>query len=238
MKRFVQLLVLTTVFGVSMLAESGLHVTAPAYTWQEPENHAVEVDRLMRYHDSGEYEREIREVANSARDYLEARFPGYVPKEAKIAAIFDIDETSLSNWDVMAGCGFCSYATQLQLYQDKLYSSTHDPAITPVLELFNFAKNKGIAVFFVTGRTESEREATVANLREAGYSGWTDLYMQPDVSSGQPKPPARVFKPKNRQEITNKGYTIALNIGDQASDLAGCCAERIVKLPNPFYLVK
>jgi hypothetical protein len=28
-----------------------------------------------------------------------------------------------------------------------------------------------------------------------------------------------------------------LNIGDQASDLAGCCEDRIFKLPNPFYLV-
>jgi hypothetical protein len=36
----------------------------------EPQNHAVTVERLLRYHDSGEYEREIREVANAARDYL------------------------------------------------------------------------------------------------------------------------------------------------------------------------
>jgi len=28
-----------------------------------------------------------------------------------------------------------------------------------------------------------------------------------------------------------------LNIGDQASDLAGCCALRVFKLPNPFYLL-
>jgi hypothetical protein len=28
-----------------------------------------------------------------------------------------------------------------------------------------------------------------------------------------------------------------LNVGDQASDLAGCCSERSFKLPNPFYLV-
>lgn len=203
----------------------------------EPENHAITVDRLMRYHDSGEYEREIREVVNSARDYLELRFPGYVKKEAKIAAVFDIDETSLSNWEVMAFCGFCSYPAQLQLYKDGLYSMDHDPAIPPVLELYNFAKEKGIAVFFVTGRPESQRDTTVANLREAGYSGWADLYMQPDVPQGQPKPPARIFKPRNRQQIRDKGYQIVLNIGDQASDLAGCCALRVFKLPNPFYLL-
>jgi len=203
----------------------------------EPENHAVEVERLVRYHDSGEYEREIRDVANSGREFLELRYPRFVPKEAKVAAVFDIDETALSNWDAMAGCGFCAYSTQLQLYKDNLYSNAHDPAIAPVLELFNFAKGKGISVFFVTGRSESERDRTVSNLQEAGYSGWAGLYLQPDVPAGQHKLPARIFKPKDREAIEKLGYTVVLNIGDQASDLAGCCAIRIFKLPNPFYLV-
>ena len=49
--------------------------------------------------------------------------------------------------------------------------------------------------------------------------------------------PARIYKPARRQVIAAKGYTIILNIGDQASDLAGCCAERSFKLPNPFYFL-
>jgi len=205
---------------------------------QEPENHAIIIDRLMRYHDSGEYEREIREVVNSARDYIESRYPGKVSRESRLAAVFDIDETALSNWDVIAFCGFCSYPTQLQLYKDNLFSMAHDPAITPVLELFNFARDKGFAVFFVTGRPKSQRDMTIANLHEVGYSGWTDpIYMQDDVPAGQTKPQAHVFKPKDRQEIESRGYTIVLNIGDQASDLSGCCALRVFKLPNPFYLL-
>lgn len=57
--------------------------------------------------------------------------------------------------------------------------------------------------------------------------------MQPDGN----KKPAREFKSYDRQLIEEKGYHIVVNIGDQASDLAGCCEERIFKLPNPFYLV-
>jgi predicted secreted acid phosphatase len=196
----------------------------------EPENHTLTVARLMTYHDSGEYEREIRDVANAARDYLETRFKT-IRKEEKLAAVFDIDETSLSNWDAMQDCGFCAYKIQVK------YSIEHDAAITPVLELFNYAKERGIAVFFVTGRPEAQRQLTVDNLREVGYSGWTDLYMQAEPPPGTPRPPAHEFKPKNRQSITDKGYRIVLNIGDQASDLAGCCAERVFKLPNPFYLL-
>ena len=196
---------------------------------QEPENHAIVVERLMRYHDYGEYDREIQVVAETAHEYLAAVVKS-APKEEKLAAVFDIDETSLSNWDAMSGCGFCSYAAELKLYPNE----DHDPAIAPVLQLYNFAKASGVKVFFVTGRQESERATTIKNLNEAGYSGWTELIMQPDGN----KLPAGAFKPKDRQAIVDEGYRIVLNIGDQASDLAGCCSERVFKLPNPFYLLK
>lgn len=195
---------------------------------QEPENHTIVVERLMEYHDYGEYDLQIREVANAARDYLEGVVKS-APAQDKLAAVFDIDETSLSNWATMSDCGFCTYAAQL-----KLYPNPDDPAITPVLELYKFARSKGVTVFFVTGRQENQRAQTVKNLNEAGYSGWAELVMQPDGN----KLPAGTFKPKERQAIQDKGYRIVLSIGDQASDLEGCCAERVFKLPNPFYLLK
>lgn len=239
MRRVFQAIFLVFVCVIGFSWGQNVPTPLPTSGLREPENHAIVVDRLMRYHDSGEYEREIREVVNSARDYLEQRYPGRVPKEAKLAAVFDIDETSLSNWDIMAYCGFCSYPAQLQLYKDRPdLSMEHDPAIAPVLELFNFAREKGIAMFFVTGRRKSQHDMTVASLEKAGYSGWTEpIYMQDDVPQGQLKPPAHVFKPKDRQDIESRGYKIVLNIGDQASDLSGCCALRVFKLPNPFYLL-
>jgi len=214
---------------ISALALSGQTSSNSAQcpTSLEPENHSIVVDRLMRYHDSGEYDREIREVADDARNYLEARTKR-ASKDEKLAAIFDIDETSLSNWAVMAGCGFCSYPTQIKLYPD-----AQGTAIVPILELYNYARKSGVAVFFVTGRQSAQRQSTIKNLSDAGYSGWTGLIMQPDGN----KRPAREFKSENRQQIQDQGYRIVLNIGDQASDLAGCCEERIFKLPNPFYLV-
>jgi predicted secreted acid phosphatase len=196
---------------------------------EEPENLADSIDRLTRYHDFGQYDYQIRQVANVARDYLEMRVKSRQTEE-KLTAVFDIDETALSNWRTMFDCGFCSYSAQLKLYP----LPSHDPAIVPVLELFNFAREKHVAVFFVTGREEKQRAATESNLTEAGYSHWDGLYMRPDGNQD----PASVFKPGARRQIEAKGYTIVLNIGDQASDLAGCCAERVFKLPNPFYLVK
>lgn len=239
MKRFLPLSVLF--FVVAVLAANAFRA-APAqdYAWREPENHAVVVDRLMRYHDFGEYEREIRDVTSSARDYLREVVKDS-PKGDRLAAVFDVDETALSNWKAMAACGFCSYAAQLELFykaNDPDYSIEHDPAIAPTLELYEFAQRNGVAVFFITGRPETQRDFTATNLTAVGFSNWVQLYMQPKPGPDGKTEPASVFKPRRRKEIQDQHYRIVLNIGDQASDLAGCCAERAFKLPNPFYLVK
>ncbi len=226
MKKKLTLIVFAFALVVPVGAQSG-PAESPGHV-QEPENHAIVVARLMRYHDSGEYEWGIREVANAARDYLRERAKTHYEEE-RAAAVFDIDETALSNWQAMADCGFCAYSIEA-----KLYSIAHDPAITPVLELYNEARSNAVATFFLTGRPESQRELTIANLKEAGYKDWNGLIMRPDGD----KSPARVFKPQERRKIEDRGYHIILSIGDQASDLAGCCAERTFKLPNPFYLVQ
>lgn len=225
MKRVVHICAVALASIALLPGQNGRNV--PAYEIVgEPENHAVTVDRLVRYHDSGQYESDIRQVVNSAMEYLKARVAA--AKDEKLAAVFDIDETSLSNWDTMFGCGFCSYGAQLKLYPD-----AKGTLISPTLELFKLAKSLKVAAFFVTGRQEKQRALTAQNLSDVGYADWDDLIMQPDTN----KDPARTFKPRDRDSIEKKGYHIVLNIGDQASDLAGCCAERVFKLPNPFYLV-
>ena len=45
------------------------------------------------------------------------------------------------------------------------------------------------------------------------------------------------FKSAARGEIEAKGYHIVVNIGDQYSVLAGGYAERVFKLPDPFYYI-
>ena len=222
MRRLLILIVLFTLIP-------GCFGAAIAQDVREPENLANTIDRLIRYHDYGEYDYQIRQVANSARDYLEARLKDKQPGE-RLAAVFDIDETSLSNWANMLDCGFCSYPAQVKLYPPP----AADPPIVPVLELYKFAKSHGLAVFFVTGRQENQRAVTEKNLRDADYPAWDGLLMQKDGNTE----PAGVFKPRNRKQITDMGYRIVLSIGDQASDLSGCCAERVFKVPNPYYLIK
>jgi acid phosphatase len=157
----------------------------------------------------------------------------------KLAIVLDIDETSLSNLPALRAndyalllggpcdlnngpCGFVAWAL----------SARAEP-IRHVLELARFARGRGVAVFFLTGRPERFRAATEKNLAAAGYE-WTAVLLKPDdlvIRS------AVEFKAAERRKLVEQGYVIVANIGDQMSDLDGGAAERTYKLPNPFYFI-
>jgi predicted secreted acid phosphatase len=191
----------------------------------------------LAYHDSGAYDRDLGIVANEAEHWLETHTAGI----AKPALVLDIDETALSNWEVIKLDDFgrpiggpcdpesgapCGWAAWDQLGRD--------PAIQPTLQLFRKARDLNVSVFFITGRPEAQRAATERNLVAAGYSGYTRLYMVPD---GAHFPSAADFKTPVREEIEKAGYTIVANMGDQPSDLKGGHAEKKFLLPDPFYRV-
>jgi acid phosphatase len=106
--------------------------------------------------------------------------------------------------------------------------------IVQTLRVAQVAQDKGVAIFFITGRHEVEREATEKNLRNAGYPAWMKVFMRPDGTSTES---AADYKAPVRAQIEKMGYTIVVNIGDQPSDLKGGHAEGAFLLPNPFYRI-
>jgi HAD superfamily, subfamily IIIB (Acid phosphatase) len=210
---------------------------APAWGWtHQPANLGDLKPELRRYHNSGDYERDLAAVAGAAQDYVEWR-AGQV---ARPALVLDIDETSLSNWPELVADDF-GYIPDGPCHLPKGPCGVHAwersaraAAIAPTLRLFNAAQAKGVAVFFITGRHEPERAATERNLRRVGYRGWARLLMEP---AGSKFPSAADFKAPQRARIEAQGYSIIANMGDQPSDLAGGHAERTFLLPNPFYRI-
>ena len=197
--------------------------------------------QLLDYLCFGAYDRDIEKVLADARAHVEER----ADKVEKPALVLDIDETSLSNrpfflandfGTIMQGackldagksvpdepCGF-----------DKWLAEHEAKAIDPTLKLFNLAKSKNVAVFFITGRHGNERPPTIANLKKVGYDGWTDLRMREPGDQTE----VRVFKTAERAKIAARGFTIIANVGDQQSDLDGGYAERTFRVPNPFYFL-
>jgi hypothetical protein len=189
---------------------------------------------LLAYH-ATDYDGDVAAVFATARAYVEGR-AGQVSKPA---LVLDIDETSVSNWmNIKANqfgfflegpcdrlpegpCGFKAWTRQGLA-----------TVIMPALDLFNAAKAQGVAVFFITGRRDRERQITLWNLERAGYERWTKLITRPDNDS---RASLQAFKTEERHTIAEAGYTIIANVGDQQSDLEGGLAECTFKVPNPFY---
>jgi predicted secreted acid phosphatase len=191
----------------------------------------------LKYHDSGEYAQDLAQVAGQANDWLGTR----AATASRPALVLDIDETALSNWEVIKRDDFgrpiggpchpaldapCGWAAWDQL--------ARDTAIEPTLQLFQRAHALNVAVFFITGRPENQRRATERNLAAVGYEGYEKLYMVPN---GSHFASAADFKAPVRAEIEQQGYTIIENMGDQPSDLLGGHAEKKFLLPDPFYRV-
>jgi predicted secreted acid phosphatase len=160
---------------------------------------------------------------------------------ARPALVLDIDETALSNWEILKRDDFgrpvngaCSLVLDAPCGWAEWYQLGLDPPIPPTLEVFRQARALKITVFFVTSRSESQRAATERNLAAAGYGDYEKLYMAPN---GVHLASAADFKAPIRAKIEQAGYTIVANIGDQPSDLEGGHADKKFLMPNPFYRI-
>ncbi len=199
-----------------------------------------EVKLQVRYYAcSGAYDAELAKVLVAAQAYVVKR----ADEVEKPAVVLDIDETSLSNFGEIIADDFgfipngpCDALPAGPCGFEAWVMSGRAEAIAPTLALFNAARAKHVALFFVTGRFENEarRAATVENLHKVGYDGWTGLVLRPEDSRALT---VAQYKSGQRAKIAAAGYTIIANIGDQHSDLAGGYAERAYKLPNPFYYI-
>ena len=206
------------------------HLSVP----QEPANLGALKTKLLAYHDCTAptcYTPSINRQSDRAIAILRHRVAQARPSE-KLAVVLDIDETSLSGWDFEKTDDFGYIVKD----SDAWIARAQMPAIAGTLRVFNQATSHGVAVFFITGRPESQRADTVANLTSAGYKNWTGLALR----GPHPKEEkVTTYKSGERRKILDAGYKIILNIGDQISDLNGPAqAERSIKLPNPFYLIR
>lgn len=196
--------------------------TAP----REPRNLSDLKAEIVRYVDSGEYARQIEPVAAEADAWLERRAAQRHAGE-KLAVIFDVDETLLSNLPTMLREDF-GYVPNVW---EAWVNEARAPAIEPVREVYRTARRLGMAVFLITGRGENAREGTARNLAAVGCDDYVALICKPvdeSRTSGE-------FKLAERRRIVADGYAIVANIGDQESDFFGGASEREFKLPAPFY---
>ncbi|MBI5767966.1 MAG: HAD family acid phosphatase [Verrucomicrobia bacterium] len=195
-------------------------------TAAEPRNIDQLKNEIRAYVKSGDYGREMAAIAGRAEAWLAER-GGKQASGERLAVVFDLDETLLSNWAFIEEHDIGGSDALWQ----KWMAQGEAAVVEPVREVYRTARRLGIEVYFITGRRERLREGTEKNLRVIGCGEYGALIMKPNDWKGT----AAAYKTGERARIERTGRRIVANLGDQDSDLAGGHAERTFKFPDPFY---
>jgi predicted secreted acid phosphatase len=184
------------------------------------------------------YAKQMKQIVASAEAYLAKAAATYHGK-GKPAVVLDIDDTLLNTYDYTLSqqFGFTS-ASNLVYINDAAF-----PAVFFMPQLVTFAAKHNFALFYITGRPQSQTTATVKDLTSAGYAAPAagHLFLKPTTPpsylhcAAAPTCTTIEYKSGTRAHISSLGYTIVADFGDQYSDLLGGDAGHQVKIPNPMY---
>lgn len=128
----------------------------------------------------------------------------------KRAVIVDVDETVLDNSPYQA-----MLVKTRRGYESKSWNDwcqrVEAAAIPGAVEFLRYANSRGVRVFYVTNRRESEKQCTAQNLKKVGFPDVSDqtVLVRVDVSSKQP-----------RRDGVAKKHRVVLLIGDNLNDFA------------------
>lgn len=182
-------------------------------------------NNVVDYYETEKYYNDLNSVLEEINSYFKS-----FDVKPNDAVVFDVDETTLSNYDYIKSIDFG--------YEHKLWSDWQDKgiakAILPVKNLYNILIQKDIKVIFITGRSTKNYEATYKNLIDEGYTKFDTLICRKPLDSYKSMAD---FKYAMRKQMTAKGYNIIANIGDQETDFSGGYNGKIVKLPNYIYKI-
>lgn len=170
---------------------------------------------------------------DSAKRYLASQLVNQVRRPA---IVLDVDDTSETTYGWEADNDFGYDPVEAEKAID---NGEFDP-IKPTVALADFAAQRGVKVYFLTGRPEHQRAATLRNLAGHGYSSPAGAFLKPEDTPPDYLPcglecDTVQYKSGTRAHIESLGNTIVLNVGDQFSDLTGGHAMKSVKVPNPMY---
>ncbi len=164
------------------------------------------------------------------------------------AVILDIDETVLDNSPMQA-----SLAREARNFTSQVWSEwvalEAAGAVPGAVEFLQYARRRGVTVFFVSGRTKEQEEATRRNLERVGVA------LDPRIDQVLTRNEREEWKAdkSTRRAFVARSYRVLLLIGDDLADFVSVenqtLEERIrtalahrdqwgtkwIQLPNPVY---
>jgi len=139
------------------------------------------------------YANEARSVAKQGDNWLSAR-----SKVADKAIVLDVDDTTLTTWNYELYSNWDFNPTtnaQFVGLTGSTFTGNAFPATPGMVDMVSDAKAMGYAIFFLTGRGDSQHQATIANLVSDTAAGLPDLTTVtisgktvPEIDAGYPLP--------------------------------------------------
>ena len=156
----------------------------------EPTNLSLRKGEMVTYVSSGDYAREVADVALAANKFLAKRIPEGAKPGKKLAIVFDIDETLLSNLTQIVATDY-GYVPKIW---DRWVAEGQAPAIIPVQTVYDAAlRGKSIL-----SSSPPARKTTAYRLNETFIK--SDTKTGPGSSTGRPSrnshSPTPGLKPK------------------------------------------
>ncbi|KAK2400166.1 acid phosphatase [Trifolium repens] len=190
------------------------------------------IEYIGKYMKSTQYKVDSERATEECLVYLSTSCN--LKNDGKDAWIFDIDDTLLSTVPYYKNNQYGGNklnVTSLEEWKRKGKATALDHS----LKLFNELKSRGIQIILITARREHLRSATVDNLVNVGYYGWTKIFFR-DIANEFVS--VKKYKSDVRKKLMNGGYRIWGILGDQYSSIEGIPSPRMTfKLPNPMYYV-
>ncbi|HYY56599.1 MAG TPA: 5'-nucleotidase, lipoprotein e(P4) family [Pyrinomonadaceae bacterium] len=204
--------VMVSVNGVAPVGYMGQEAARqPETQAKEGANNEYMVGSVLWTQSSGEARALAYQAFNFARILLDRDFRLNRKKRTRRAVVVDIDETVLDNSRYQAWIinERKSYPEGWTAWINRAQAA----AVPGAVEFLNYARARGVRVFYVTNRKPEEKEGTRANLLKLGFPDVTDQTLlvktDPNGSSKEPR----------RQEIA-KRFRVVLLIGDDLNDFA------------------
>ncbi len=134
------------------------------------------------------------------------------------AVVVDIDETVLDNSPAQAA----NVKNRAPFDLKNWYAwgeMRKAKAIPGAVEFLNYAASKGVKVFYISNRDEAQKQATIDNLKSAGFQDidTENVLLRDKESTKEPR----------RQMISQK-YRIAILMGDNLNDLSNVFERKSV----------
>lgn len=214
---------------------------------QQQADNEYQVGAILWTQSSGEKAALSYQAFALARMMLDRDLRTNRSRRMRRAVIVDVDETVLDNSRYQA-----MLIKTRQNYGSKTWGEWCNRAeATPLpgaVEFLRYASARGVKVFYITNRKESEKEGTARNLKRVGFPDVSDetLLVRPDKGSSMKEP---------RRLSAARKHRVVLLIGDNLNDFAEVFENskttesrmaateqnrtlfgaRFIVLPNPMY---